>query len=114
MNKILTTFIFLFFSCVVYAQIGELDGENYTGTKAIWNAEKIIYRVEIKCGNPQTGKIQTVYKDIWFYNPNPAKNYENDYFLIWETTKNIILPFYQLYILDGGKWKLYSEIAQKL
>ena len=66
----------------------------------------------IKVANVNKGRIQTVYKDISFINPDPQKNYSETYFLLWETTKNLILPFYQLYILDGEKWRLYSEIPK--
>jgi len=112
--KYIFTFIFSLFAFFAYTQTGKLDGEIYTGTKAFWNKTYITYRFEIKVGNPQTGKISTCYKDINFINPDSKRDYKNDYFLLWETTKNIILPYYQLYILDGGKWRLYSEIAQKI
>ena len=104
--------LLLFVACSSYGQIGRLRGENYTGTKALWNECCITYRLEIKVANVNKGRIQTVYKDISFINPDPQKNYSETYFLLWETTKNLILPFYQLYILDGEKWRLYSEIPK--
>ena len=112
--KNIFTFIFIFFSAFCYGQIGQLYGRDYMGTKVMWNNNHITYRLEIKVGNSQTGRVSTCYKDISFINPDSKRDYTKDYFLLWETTRNLILPFYELYILDGGKWKIYSEIPQKL